>query len=59
MKNQKETSFISKIFQALLISVIVSGIVYIVKRLLDPNDTLKEEIVQKAEEIKAEVKDVV
>ncbi|HUH75613.1 MAG TPA: hypothetical protein VLZ75_14560 [Chitinophagales bacterium] len=59
MKNQEEKSFISKIFQALLISVIVSGIVYIIKRLLDPNDTLKDEIVHKAEDIKAEVKDAV
>jgi hypothetical protein len=49
MKNQTEKSFISKIFQALLISVIVSGIVYILKRLFDPNDPLKDEIVNKVD----------
>lgn len=57
MKNQTEKSFISKVFQALLISVIVSGIVYIVKRLFDPNDSLKEEIKDKVDHIQKEVKD--
>ena len=57
MKNQEEKSFISRIFQALLISVIVSGIVYILKRLFDPNDTLKEDIKHKVEDIQKEVQD--
>jgi hypothetical protein len=57
MKNQTEKSFISKIFQALLISVIVSGIVYILKRLFDPNDPLKDEIVNKVDNITKDVKD--
>jgi hypothetical protein len=57
MKSQTEKSFISKIFQALLISVIVSGIVYILKRLFDPNDPLKDEIVNKVDNITKDVKD--
>ena len=59
MKNQTEKSFISKIFQALLISVIVSGIVYILKRLFDPNDPLKDEIVNKVDNITKDVKEAV
>lgn len=57
MKSQTEKSFISKIFQALLISVIVSGIVYILKRLFDPNDPLKDKIVNKVDNITKDVKD--
>lgn len=59
MKNQEEKSFITKIFQALLISVIVSGIVYIIKRLFDPNDSLKDDIMTKVDNITTEVKDAV
>jgi hypothetical protein len=59
MKSQTEKSFISKIFQALLISVIVSGIVYILKRLFDPNDPLKDEIVNKVDNITKDVKEAV
>jgi hypothetical protein len=59
MKSQTEKSFISKIFHALLISVIVSGIVYILKRLFDPNDPLKDEIVNKVDNITKDVKEAV